>query len=79
MHKIRAQDDQGVLYPEWQTTYNSVVKIWNKYYGIPDVASGKAVEMGQEADIKFASALDAVQKQITKPLAATDIPKLVKA
>lgn len=79
MHKIRAQDDKGILYPEWETTYNAVVRIWDKYYGIPDVASAKTVEMGQEADVKFASALDAVEKQITRPLAAMDIPKPAKA
>lgn len=79
MHKVRAQDDKGILYPDWVKKYYSVIKIWDKWFGIPDVSSGAAAEMGQQADIGFASAMKPLEKQITKPLAAADIAKPVKA
>lgn len=62
------------MYPEWRKEKAEVVRIWDKYFGISDVNSGKAMAMGQEEDLAFAGTLKPVIKKITSPLVVEDLP-----
>lgn len=69
MHKIRNQNDNGVIYKEWLAKHREVPLIWKSQN---NTKQGKALEMGSEKDIAFARTL-ACQTKISKPLTYKDV------